>query len=206
VSCFFFELDSVPVRQTSGTYHCRGTIRCRFPDVQALINALLGLTCAQMSFYKENKSLSCKLQQEDLCGTCQRYSRKVEFLVRTLEEPLTLSLRWQDRSRNLSAMPHPLAWFMRMQQMDSPFGSRNHGTPGAIQCPSCDIDPTSVGKIASCHTCNAHSSRKKSHTVSPRPEEAQPRKIRRIDNKVMDHRRHDTALGMEHRESVFTDL
>jgi hypothetical protein len=194
VSCFFFELDCLPTMQTSGTYYCRGSIRCRFPDGQALVNALLHLADNHMVFYKDCKGLGCKLQEEDLCGTCHRYNRKIQFLATSLEEPLTLSLRWGDSSRKLSAMPHPLSWFIKMQQLDAPFGSRNHGTTGAIQCPSCKPGP-----IASCHTCEAQAGGKRHRLHSPKLEEAPLRKSARKEIELGEaptRQRHRTARAL----------
>jgi hypothetical protein len=208
VSCLFFELDSIPTRQSSGRYFCKGTIRCRFPDAQALLNALRRLCCEQILFYKDDKSIGCKLQEEDLCGTCQRYGRKIQFLVPSLEEPFTLSLRWQDSFRNLSAMPHPLSWFVRMQQMDSPFGARNHGTSGAIHCPSCETGPIKVETVAPCLTCDTQPRRKRPRYRSPTTEEAPPEKTRRLRiNTTGSRRPQDTVRSRkEHRDTVFTDF
>lgn len=108
---------------------------------------------------------------------------------------LTLSLRWQDSFRNLRAMPHPLSWSIKMQHMGSPLGSRNHGSPCPIRCPSCNIGSIDVGTVAPCVTCKTHSQRKRPRDRSSFMEEAPQRKRLRL-RQPTDARR----------EIVFTDL
>ena len=120
----------------SGIFHYKGSIRCRSGG-RILIRVLMRTYAGRMEFCKERESLGYTLSEDDVCSACYRYARPVEFLVRSLQDSISLSIRWEDGERKLSAMPHSLSWFIEQQQLERPFGTSSHGVPFGLHCPSC---------------------------------------------------------------------
>jgi len=90
-TCFFFELDKMPVFHC-GLYHCVGTIKCRAP-AQSVIRCLSSLQPTEkQEFYKDKLNLGLRLSVDNICNACHHYTRPVQFYTRSLEESLTLSL------------------------------------------------------------------------------------------------------------------
>jgi hypothetical protein len=141
ISSLFFELDGMPPQDEYGFYHCKGSIRCRSGSLW-LIRAMTRAHESVMEFCKDGDSLGCKLEETDICAACCRYRRPVEFLVRSRADEISLSVKGgKCKGRNLSAMPNSLAWFIKRQNLESPFGCATHGDPGALLCPACSPKP-----------------------------------------------------------------
>lgn len=135
VSSLFFELDGMPTDK-EGSYHCKGSIRCRSGSIY-LIRALTRYM-GGVEFYKDRDNLGCMLDEADICTECYRYRRPVEFPVKSLEDEITLSIRdGKCEGRKISAMPNPITWFVKKQNLHSPFGSASHGDPGGLRCRAC---------------------------------------------------------------------
>jgi hypothetical protein len=136
ISSLFFELDGMPTYE-EGSYHCKGSIRCRSGSVY-LIRALTRVHGDVMEFCKDRDNLRCKLDEADICTECYRYRRPVEFLVKSLEDEITLSVKGEKcEGRKISAMPNSIKWFIKKQNLHSPFGSASHGDPGGLRCRAC---------------------------------------------------------------------
>jgi hypothetical protein len=141
ISSLFFELDGMPPEDEHGVYHCKGSIRCRSGSLW-LIRAMTRVHEGVMEFCKDGNSLGCKLDEIDICAACCRYRRPVEFLVRSRADEISLSVKGgKCKGRNLSAMPNSLAWFIKRQNLESPFGCATHDDPGALRCPACSPKP-----------------------------------------------------------------
>lgn len=136
ISSLFFELDGMPTYE-EGSYHCKGSIRCRSGSIY-LIRALTRVHGDVMEFCKDRDNLRCKLDEADICTECYRYRRPVEFLVKSLEDEITLSVKGEKcEGRKISAMPNSIKWFIKKQNLHSPFGSASHGDPGGLRCRAC---------------------------------------------------------------------
>jgi hypothetical protein len=136
ISCLFFELDGMP-RYECGFYYCTGFIRCKVRS-HALIKALLCTHAKDIDFYDGNHHLGVKISLDDICTACYRYQRPIQFLKRSLEDPIELSVHWGDTChRKLSGMPHTLSSLIDKQSLDSPFGTAAHDIPRALHCPPC---------------------------------------------------------------------
>jgi hypothetical protein len=136
VSSLFFELDGMPTDK-EGSYHCKGSIRCRSGSIY-LIRALTRVHGGVVEFCKDGDNLGCKLDETDICTECYRYRRPVEFLVKSLKDEITLSVRGgKCEGKKISAMPNSIAWFIKKQNLHSPFGSASHGDPGGLRCRAC---------------------------------------------------------------------
>jgi hypothetical protein len=136
ISSLFFELDSM-YHYESGFYYCTGFICCRVRS-HALIKTLLRTHAEEMNFYHGCHNLGVRVSADDICTACYRYQRPIQFLKRSLEDPIELSIRWGDTcQRKISGMPQTLSSLIDKQKLDSPFGSAIHDAPRALRCPSC---------------------------------------------------------------------
>lgn len=137
ISSFFFELDSLH-HYESGFYHCTGFICCKVRS-HALIKTLLRTHTEEMNFYDGIHHLGVRVSADDICTACYRYRRPIQFLKRSREDPIELSIQWGDTCRRkISGMPHTLSSLINKQKLDSAFGSANHDAPRALRCPSCE--------------------------------------------------------------------
>lgn len=132
---FFFQLDSRP-QYYSGFLQCIGTIRCRAP-AQYAINWIDGFDSSRKDFYKDNMNLGLHLTPDDICYSCNRYCRRVRFIVRDLNENIGISIQFGGKQRHLSGFPNNMQWFIEQQGIDGNFGSPNHRVyprPGCLAC------------------------------------------------------------------------
>lgn len=135
-TCFFFELDKVPVFHC-GLFHCVDTIKCRVL-AQSVICCLNSLQPSeQLEFYKDKLNLGLWLCVDDICSACHCYTCPVCFYTCSLEEQLTLSLWLGNLTYWLSAFLNTVQWFIKQQGLDSVFGTANHGVPLKMGCVSC---------------------------------------------------------------------
>jgi hypothetical protein len=135
---FYFVLD-VPPRLKSGAFCCQGTIRCRGRSRTVIVD-LLRLQNARIKFVTDLEvlgKLSLSLLSSNICSSCNRFRRKL-FNVRCVADLVNIYI-WsgKERRRRISAFPQSLHWFTARQNLDSRFGSADHGSPGCLTC--CDI-------------------------------------------------------------------
>ena len=65
--------------------------------------------------------------EQELCATCQRYQKNVEFVLRYMDEPLTILLCSSIHGkRPISGFPQSVQWFVDQQYLDTPFGLPFH--------------------------------------------------------------------------------
>ena len=139
ISCFYLELDSMP-SYDGGMWYCSGTIRCRSSGA---VKAVVNLCQDGLEFMNGPTSLSYWISKDDICSNCGRYSRPIHFFTRSLDEQVSICVRWGHpvNVRNLSAMPQRLSWFIQLQHLDAPFGTAAHGKGSHNSCSSCGQRP-----------------------------------------------------------------
>ncbi|KAJ6008530.1 FabD/lysophospholipase-like protein [Penicillium herquei] len=143
-SSFYFQLDAKP-EYYSGFLQCIGSVRCRAP-AHYVLNWIHGFDSSRKDFYKDSINLGIHLSSEDICEHCQRYSRRLRFMVRDLKQTIGLSIQFGGRSHSLSALPNSIQWFIEQQGLDGTFGSPAHTQASAeTGCPICEV-PRSRGQ------------------------------------------------------------
>ena len=138
-SRLFFELDELPAFTGHGLYHCRGTIRCRLPGFKFL-QATKAMSVEKLVITMDEETLALSNLQEEVCGLCHCYSRKLEFYVRHLDQVVTMSVCNEAdgrERRELSAFPQSMEWFVEQQGLRDVFGSIDHGVPNRQPCKAC---------------------------------------------------------------------
>ncbi|PGG96243.1 hypothetical protein AJ80_09857 [Polytolypa hystricis UAMH7299] len=136
VSSFYFALDTMP-QYINGVYRCQGSIRCRM-DCRLVICALTKLEMTPAEYVTPSSVITCGNFYNDICQTCYRYQKTIRFDVPSQNEAVVLSLRAQNgTTRKISGFPQTMAWFTRVQGLNSPFGTPDHDEPGALQCRAC---------------------------------------------------------------------
>ena len=135
VSGFYFELSSTE-RAREGQYHCRGTVRCRLPG--ASLVRLLRMHVSNLVFRTDVETLGYYGGESDLCASCYRYQKKVDFWVRHPTEIVTIYAdNITQGRRKLSAFPQSIRWFEKQQNLDAPFGTAFHGDLQYRSCTDC---------------------------------------------------------------------
>lgn len=139
IATFFFELDEAP-QAVRGGLLCKGHIRCR---TSSAVEALLSLYPDGLELFNGDTSMACWLERADVCQSCHRYGRPVQFIVARLEDVLHLCVKWNGlmQSRYIGAMPRKLGWFMEVQGLNDAFQS-----PLQLQTPCAQCDRTFEGK------------------------------------------------------------
>jgi hypothetical protein len=136
VERFYFVLDGLPKRE-GDRFRCEGSIRCR-GNSQAVISDLLRLQDDRLEFMTDSEllgELNIPTLRLDRCSGCQRYRKRVAFSVRNLTSMVNIYLRsGREKRRKISAFPQSIQWFVRRQQLDSYFGTPDHGSPGRLRC------------------------------------------------------------------------
>lgn len=84
---FFLELNTHLVRK-GHSYTCYGSILCRSPNNQALVDSILA-EFPSATFDVDNISLGA-LSQSDVCGICGRFQKCVMFQVNHRDETITI--------------------------------------------------------------------------------------------------------------------
>jgi len=118
VSSFFFELSSPPVFIT-GSFHCRGNIKCRIPG-KAIFKVLTHVKRTTWTYTTDAEVLGSYAPMVDRCPRCYLYKKPVEFRVRQLSEPFSIYMRDQrQRRRRISAFPQTVEWFINQQELET---------------------------------------------------------------------------------------
>jgi hypothetical protein len=155
VSSLFFEVQFIS-RRANESYHCLGTLRCRIAGL-VFISILTRLHPYKMTYFYGSTDLGLSPSEQAVCEICSRYCLAVQFTVKNLDEPITLSLRLgDDLQPRLGGFPHPLRWFLQQQGLDTLGGN---DLPARAPCKSCDrnadrrkMDPTTPRKRDLIHT------------------------------------------------------
>ncbi|KAI9732137.1 MAG: hypothetical protein M1834_004233 [Cirrosporium novae-zelandiae] len=136
VSSLYFELSSMP-QFDSGIYRCQGFIRCRI-NSSVFIQILTRLYPGEIEFTMGPLTIGALDKTVDICSFCHRYRKQVSFYARGLDDPINISIRiGQKVHRRLSGLPQTLGWFIKEQNLDSPFGSAQHKKSTGIWCQGC---------------------------------------------------------------------
>ena len=133
---FYFELSCIPSSLPDNRVRCLGTIRCRLPG-EVMVGLLERVHPSRLSFVTYGKALGYYSGRRDLCPSCRRYRKSVEFTVRDLGQPITIYATSARRpQRKISAFPQTMQWFIDQQHLDAPFGSAYHRSLDR-SCESC---------------------------------------------------------------------
>lgn len=125
VSCFYFELDSVPIFD-NGMYLCKGKILCR-DDSLVICQVLTRLFGGPFYLMLGTDSVEPLDLQRSICHSCHRFSRKVALRVRHPTEKITIFIKINDTMRRkISGFPQSMAWFVQQQQLSMDFGRKDH--------------------------------------------------------------------------------
>lgn len=120
-SSFFFELDRLPTPANAGRRLCIGSIRVR-GDPTRVLNLLPGGHTARVRFTKDDEDLAVGRASDWLCPTCGRFNLPVRFLVSSMIDPVSISLRLgQGGAHHISGFPQELGWFIREQRLHDVF-------------------------------------------------------------------------------------
>ena len=137
-SRFFYKLDAIPSRNSSGLYNCVGKICCKLP-LETFTDAMRKIELENCFFTIGHQILGLLDVEKDTCTLCHRYRKNVQFLIRDITEPINIQLQdGKSRCRRLSAFPSSINNFIDHQGLWRPFGRADHGEPGRIRCLSCD--------------------------------------------------------------------
>lgn len=122
-SSFFFELDDMPAWVVGGRRLCVGTIRVR-GDPARVLELLASDPTDLVRFTKDDEDLAVGRPSDWLCAQCGRFGRPVGFLVPSMIEPVTLSVRvGHGPEQAISGFPRELQWFVDQQRLHDPFSS-----------------------------------------------------------------------------------
>ena len=121
ISGFFFELTSAPLYE-NGKVYCKGSIRCRVQG-QLIVQALNRVHPSDLIFMTDHEIVGYYKGDEDLCHMCRRYRKNVEFVVRHLDESMSIFLQSViEGRRRISGFPRTMRWFQEQQGFNAPFG------------------------------------------------------------------------------------
>jgi hypothetical protein len=113
-SRFFFELHSSP-EHVRDYYVCRGTVLCRFPDSNSLLQAIRRY-CTSPQIVLDNKILISLTDDSCVCGGCGYFSKEVVFEVPQLGYQIAMSLEFECNKQNfLASFPKAMEWFIDRQ-------------------------------------------------------------------------------------------
>ena len=122
ISGFFFELTDAPLYQ-NGKVYCKGSIRCRLQG-QLIVQALKRVHPSDLIFMTDREIVGYYKGEEDLCHFCRRYRKNVEFVVRHLDESMSIFLQSViEGRRRISGFPRAMRWFQEQQGLSAPFGN-----------------------------------------------------------------------------------
>lgn len=136
IASFYFELSCIPSLLSEHRIRCLGTIRCRISG-EVMMELLERIHPSRLSFGTHNRALGYYFGKRDLCSSCRRYRKSVEFTVRDLGQPINIYATSARRPRRkISAFPQTMQWFIDQQHLDAPFGTAYHRSLNR-SCKSC---------------------------------------------------------------------
>ncbi len=104
ISAFYFELAPDPERVREGQYHCRGTIRCRLPGI-SIVKLSTNINVSNLVFITDIETLGYYGGDLNLCVSCHRYQKKVDFMVRHPTEFVTINAESVTQGRRKIRFP-----------------------------------------------------------------------------------------------------
>ena len=120
ISSFFFELTSAPLYQ-NGKVYCKGSIHCRLRG-QIIVEALNHVHPSDLVFMIDHEIVGYYRGDEDLCHSCRRYQKNVEFVIYHLDETMSIYLQSVNEGRRrISGFPQSMRWFQEQQGLNAPF-------------------------------------------------------------------------------------
>ena len=126
IATFYFELSSIPIELPLGGISCTGMIRCRLPS-KVIVELLERIHPLGLSFATTSSMLAYYNSSRDICPSCHRYRKFVEFIAKDLGQLITIRVQSPNMPlRNISAFPQSMRWFVNQQQLDAPFGTAYH--------------------------------------------------------------------------------
>ncbi|KAE8132425.1 hypothetical protein BDV38DRAFT_287741 [Aspergillus pseudotamarii] len=134
----FFELASAPHAENDGaSYRCTGSIRCRVP-AETFLGALRRLDNSRKEYVLSGRPLGVSVTEGTICPRCNRYCVPVRFLVSSVDDKITLSIRLADGQRySIGGFPHPVRWFMHRQGLTPIYGFAGDGVTTRDDCQTC---------------------------------------------------------------------
>lgn len=132
---FYLEIRTRPAFE-HGTFRCQGFIRCRNEPLKVLrVLAELHPTAAR--FIQASSDLGA-VEFEDICPTCTRFCKRVEFSVDDLNTQTAISLAFSDlESRAISGFPTSVQHVTELESLDAPFGAWDHDRLRNLSCKTC---------------------------------------------------------------------
>lgn len=126
IATFYFELSRIPSELPDGGISCIGSVRCRLPS-KVIVELLERIDPLPLSFPTQNSMLGYYNSSRDICHSCHRFRKHVEFIARDLGELITIHVQSSKMPpRNISAFPQSMKWFVDHQHLDAPFGTAYH--------------------------------------------------------------------------------
>lgn len=135
-SCFFFELNELPVSVSTG-FFCSGMIRCRIDPRDVLERLSSYMDFKQVKLYKDEMDLQSCFSAANICQNCRRYTQLAQFVVQGWGKRFTLSMRAGTMVHELSAFPTTLGWIVAQQKLNHQFGRANHDLAKQALCTDC---------------------------------------------------------------------
>lgn len=89
IAIFYFELSCIPSPLPEHRIRHLGTIRCRLPG-EVMVELLERIHPCRLSFVTHSRALGYYFGKRDLCPSCRRYRKSVEFTVRDLGQPTNI--------------------------------------------------------------------------------------------------------------------
>lgn len=104
IAIFYFKLTCLPLYQ-NGKLHYTGTVRCWLKG-SVMCQSINRVHPGSLIFKADQDVIGQYRGEDDLCGSCHRYRKKVESSVRHLDDPLTISMDSTLRGkRRISGFP-----------------------------------------------------------------------------------------------------
>lgn len=124
---YFFELDQTPVPK-NGSYFCQGSVLCRNPRPRNLLKRVFNEFPGGQFQTAHGHPLG-PLDEDDGCYQCGYYRKKVSFLVKSLEETITIEVASSSSRRKIGGFPRCVQAILNDQQAFARFGRPDHSTP-----------------------------------------------------------------------------
>lgn len=132
IASFYMEMNELPSFD-NGEFQCHATIRCLSSGI---VTSLLDNSADTFEFYRGSSNIG-RLSAHDICRSCGRFCKQINFVAKSLDEDILISLKGTKSSRPIGAMPKQVSWFIQMQELYSPFGSRHSAGRGFFGCCRC---------------------------------------------------------------------
>lgn len=128
ITSFYFQLSCVSNSLPRNRIRCLEMIRCRLLD-EIMVKLLERIHSSRLFFVTHSKALGYYHDKRDLCSSCQRYRKSMEFIVRDLRQSTNIYATSARRSRRkINAFSQTMQWFIDQQHLDASFGTIYHGS------------------------------------------------------------------------------